>query len=140
MKRISATVGSTAHSDVLTIGPADAVDVGQILRRIHRERPRALLVWIDSAEQIASADLIAELRRRRPKLPLIALTTAHDARVEQAARIAGAAFYFPMTCPADQRLLDQALASLGIDRPIPREHSGLPPPANRGSPNLISRQ
>ncbi|MBC8108762.1 MAG: hypothetical protein H7Z14_19415 [Anaerolineae bacterium] len=136
MKRNS----TVATSDLLTIGLTDPADVGQILRRMHREQPKALLVWIDSSEQDVRAELIAELRRRRPRLPLIALTREHDARVEQVARIAGAAFYFPMTCAADQRLLDQTLASLGIEPPIPREHSGLPPPAIRGSPRLVRNE
>lgn len=136
MKRNS----TLATSDLLTIGLTDPSDVGQILRRIHREQPKALLVWIDSSERDVRAELIAELRRRRPRLPLIALTGEHDARLEQAARIAGAAFYFPMTCAADQQLLDQALASLGIEPPIPREHSGLPPPTTRGSPRLVRNE
>ena len=136
MKRTS----TAATSDVLTIELTEPIDVGQVLRRTHREQPRALLVWIDSAELIARAELIAELRRRRPTLPLIALTNEHDAHIEQAARIAGAAFYFPITCAADQRLLAQTLATLGIEPPIPREHSGLPPPATRGSPRLVRNE
>ena len=136
MKRTS----TVATTDVLSIELNDQIDVGQILRRTHREQPKVLLVWINSSEQLARAELIAELRRRRPMLPLIALTSEHDARVEQAARIAGAAFYFPMTSPADELLLAQALSSLGIEPPIPREHSGVPPPATRGSPRMVRNE
>lgn len=125
------------------IGVDEQVDVGELLRRIHREQPRALLVWITRQDQIARAALIAELRRRRPRLPLIAVTSEPDARIEQAARVAGASFYLPLVCAEDQRLLSQTLRTLGInviEPPIPRqqagEHSGLPPPTTRGSPGV----
>lgn len=146
MKRNSVTTTFNAianaamRSDVLTIGTSTPTDVGTILRQIHREQPRALLVWIDASDTVARAELIAELRRRRPQLPLIALASESNARLEQAARIAGASFYLPMTCPADETLLSQTLGALGIDPPVPREssgeHSGLPPPAaTQGGPS-----
>ena len=144
MKRNSVTTTFNAanaanaamRSDVLTIGLSTPTDVGPILRQIHREQPRALLVWIDASDTIARAELIAELRRRRPQLPLIALANESNARLEQAARIAGASFYFPMVGSADELLLSQTLGALGIDPPVPREHS---PPAARGSPGPPGR-
>jgi len=139
MKRTPATTTTLNRSAaVLTIGVDDQVDVGAILRRTTREQPRALLVWIDGQDHIARAELIAELRRRRPRLPLVAVTSEPSARIEQAVRVAGASFYLPLICAEDQRLLHQTLQTLGIDviePPIPREHSGLPPPTTRGSPD-----
>ena len=134
MKRnaVTTTFNPATRSDVLTIGLSTPTDVGPILRQIHREQPRALLVWIDASDTVARAELIAELRRRRPRLPLIALASESNARLEQAARIAGASFYFPMAGAADELLLSQTLGALGIDPPVPREHS---PPAARGSPS-----
>ncbi|CAN5587108.1 hypothetical protein BH09PLA1_BH09PLA1_21310 [soil metagenome] len=129
MKRTS-TDSTTA---VLTIGPDDRANVGEVLRRIHREEPAALLVWIDASAKAQRAELIGELRRRRPRLPLIALSSEHDAAIEQSARVAGAAFYLPMTCPADVQLLNHTLETLGIQVAKTGEHSGLPPPA-RASP------
>ena len=120
-------------SEVLVIPLDEEALVGPILRRIHREQPKVLIVWIDSREQSRRAELIAELRRRRPQLPLIAACPEHDLDVEQAARIAGAAFYLPITCAADERLLHHTLESLGIQARIPGEHSGLPPPPRENS-------
>jgi hypothetical protein len=141
-RRSDSTRASTTHARtplLLTIGPDDSLEIGPILRRIHREQPRALLVWLDSSDAATRGELIGELRRRRPSLPLLALTSEPHARLEQVARIAGASFYLPMTCADDQRLLSQTLLTLGIeciDPPIPREppreHS---PPTTRGSPS-----
>ena len=137
----SSTIASTTNQRaalLLTIGQDDSIEIGPILRRIHLEQPRALLVWLDSSDAAMRGELIGELRRRRPAIPLIALTSEPHARLERIARVAGASFYFPMTSVEDQRLLSQTLLTLGIeavDPPVPREppraHS---PPTTRGNP------
>src|SRR5688572_2610500 len=93
---------------------AESHTTGDVLRAVHTEKPKGLLVTISPEHLEEPVALIAQLHRRCPRMPLIALTARHDDRTERAAREAGAAYYFPLAGEADRTQLYEALAALGI--------------------------
>jgi hypothetical protein len=115
---------------------------GDALRLMHRHQPRLLLVWVDRERLDESAALIDALRRRRPELPLLAITLEHNSDIERAVRTAGAGYYFALDGDPDPPLLRQTLAALGFSRaPVP-PGAGPPrtgPPRIRGRPQGVFR-
>jgi len=117
-------------------GGGEPRTTGDVLRAVHSEKPRGLLVSISPQHVDEPVELIAQLHRRCPHVPLIALTARHDDKIERAARAAGAAYYFPLASEADRTRLNDALVALGISPPhVP----GPAPPAwrkrSRASPS-----
>lgn len=136
--------GGGGGGGAASIWPRLVVDgPGDALRHIHHRQPRALFVCAGREQLEATAALIDELRRRRPQLPLLAITGGHDDAVERAVRVAGAAYYFPLDGMSDERLLRRALMSVGIwpvpllaqpGRFRPRSRASPPEPRARGRP------
>jgi CheY-like chemotaxis protein len=105
---------------------------GEALRLIHRHEPSLLFFWVGSERLGDSAALIEALRRRRPQLPVLAITPQHDENVERAVRAAGAGHYFALDGDADPLLLRRTLVALGFSRePAPPDPR---PPRIRGRP------
>jgi hypothetical protein len=111
---------------------------GEVLRDVHRRRPKVLFVCAAPARIDSTAELIAELDRRlsRGNPPLVALAATHDEAVERAVRVAGSSCYLALDSPADEELLEQLLGEAGIaPPPASGAHAmraspqrGLPPP------------
>jgi hypothetical protein len=118
------------NTNVLIVAEGDAPEAtfttGDVLRAIRVNTPKTVLVSIAPGRIDEPCALIAEVRRRCPNVPLIALASKHDERTERAARAAGAAYYFPLAHEFDRAPLDEALAALGI------ELGGPAPPRLRG--------
>jgi hypothetical protein len=117
-------------------------NAGQALRLVHQHEPRLLLVWVGRERLDESAALIDALRRRRPELPLLAITPEHDQVVERAMRTAGAGYYFSLDGEADPPLLRQTLEALGFSRAPAPPGAGPPragPQRIRGRPRAVFR-
>ncbi len=112
---------------------------GDALRLIYRHEPQAVFVCVGLSRMDASAALIETLRRRRPRLPLLAVAAEHDEAIERAVRTAGVTYYFALS--ADERQLRDALLKMEIWPTA--THSGLSPPRSgsrsRAQPALRSR-
>jgi hypothetical protein len=90
---LDAVAGHEMATGWLTMDPGH---FGRVLRKIHLYRPLAVLVHVGDSSQIkTSSILIKQLRRRFPKLPLVAFTQQHSDPLEQAVRAAGATCYVP---------------------------------------------
>jgi len=118
-------------------------NAGEALRQVHRHEPRLLMAWVTREHLLSVTALIDALRRRRPELPLLAITPESDADVERAVRAAGAGYYFALDGNADPPLLRQTLAALRASsaRASPSER---PPPRVamsriRGRPPAVYR-
>lgn len=109
---------------------------GAALRLVHRHEPRLLMVWVARGFLEEAASLIDAVRRRRPELPLIALTAESNVEIERAVRVAGAGYYFALDGDPDPPLLRQTLEALGLSnaRASPREK-----PRARGRPPAVYR-
>jgi len=115
---------------------------GDALRQVHRHRPRLLLVWVGRERLDESVALIDALRRRRPELPLLAITPEHNPDVERAVRTAGTGYYFALDGDPDPPLLRQTLEALGFSRAPAPPGAGPPrasPPRIRGQPQGVFR-
>lgn len=116
--------------------PSDAV------RRMYVDPPAASVVCTSIEFLHPTTVLIDLMRSRRPHIPVLAVSAAHNNQVEQSIRAAGASFYFPLDDERDALHLRHTLnlmglnaspASIGQNRAPP--HSGAaPPPRARGRP------
>ena len=71
-----------------------ASDAADALRRVRAAQPRAVLLRVDGVRGAAACvDLLEELRRRRPRVPLVVLSAGADERLERLVRAAGAHCY-----------------------------------------------
>ena len=112
-------------------------NAGQALRAIYQHEPQGLLVWVSREHLDAAAQLIESLRRRRPQLPLLAITPEHDPDVERAVRSAGAGYYFALDGDGDPPMLRQTLKALGLSGA--RASPGARPPSRAGLPRIRGR-
>src|SRR5688500_12917145 len=76
---------------------------GDALRQVALNEPAVVVVYLDGDDPATSViSLIAELRRRRPRLPVIALVERDDEDSERRLRAAGATAYIATATGAEQ--------------------------------------
>lgn len=126
LRRVLGEAGQNTCAVERVVSPGDA------LRLIHRLAPGVAVVCLGRERLAESAPLIEAIRARRPRLPLVAITTEHEESVERAARTAGAGYYFALDEAADATLLRSTLEALGASRGP--DEPDLPPPRIRGRP------
>jgi hypothetical protein len=116
-------------------------NAGDALRVAYRYQPRVLVVLVGHNQLALSTALIDALRRRRPEMPLLAITPQHAEHIERAVRVGGANYYFALDSHTDERLLDQTLETLGLTnaRASPQSVSGNGPSRIRGRPPAVFR-
>ncbi|MGH7176358.1 MAG: hypothetical protein ACREJC_03160 [Tepidisphaeraceae bacterium] len=115
---------------------------GEALRVVIQREPGAVFVCVGLEPLETAASVIDTLHRRRPRVPLLAITDEHDDCIERAVRAAGVGYYYPLCAASDERLLRRTLQALGVIASVRASHSGLSPPPvprSRGSPRFSFR-
>ncbi len=100
---------------------------GQVLRRMHLAPPEALVLELHRDGIEKACELVGELRRRRPDVPLIVVAGEHGDDLELASRHAGASCYLPHSDDS-KPLLDVLSALRSSSSASTTLYSGLAPP------------
>jgi DNA-binding NarL/FixJ family response regulator len=121
---------------------------GLALRHIVLVRPLGVIVLLDGAISIGlSCDMIVDLRRYKPQLPLVAVAPQHSDAIETRVRAAGATAYLSGTSPdalaqtAGELIANVARAERSPPELVPRLRAGRAAPGaqRRGPPRVRGR-
>ena len=111
---------------------------GVALRHIVLVTPVGVVVLLDGAESIGpSSEMIVDLRRYKPQLPLVAVSPRHSDSVEARIRAAGATAYVSgssadaMASTAGKLIANASAPERSPPELVPRMHPSRSPPAGQ---------